>query len=57
VSQSSDGAFGNGASVVTDDLYVSRMENKHGGGGGNERSRGGGNKISQADLEAYNRSR
>lgn len=40
------------ASVVTDDLYVSRMESKH--SGGNMASRG---RVTSADIESYNRSR
>lgn len=40
------------ASVVTDDLYVSRMESKH--GGANVSSRG---RVTSADIESYNRAR
>lgn len=57
VVQTSDGAFGNNASVVTDDLYSSHMANKNGGGGGMGGGRGGGGKITNEDIAAYNSSR
>lgn len=40
------------ASVVTDDLYVSRMESKHGGAAVTSRGR-----VTSADVEMYNRER
>jgi hypothetical protein len=57
VVQTSDGAFGNNASVVTDDLYSSHMANKNGGGMGGGGGRGGGGKITNEDIAAYNSSR
>jgi hypothetical protein len=45
-----EGGFSRG-SVVTDDLYVSRMDSKHGGG---DNSRG---RVSSSEIEAYNRAR
>ena len=55
IGQSSDGSDFNKGSVVSDDLYVSRMESKHGGGPAEQSMRG--SRVTSADIEAFNRSR
>ena len=52
IDQSSDG--GRYGSVVSDDLYVSQMVSKHGGGAADTSSRG---RVTSSEIEAFNRSR
>lgn len=48
--QNTDGEYGRGSCVVSDDLYMSRMPNKAGSTGGKE-------KVTQSDLARYTNAR